>query len=259
MSEDIGNVEAELEALMAALALAGTVAERVRRDALRLARHLRQDPPRSRQEWADRAQLQDRDGRDLGWLDTSQARRVDLADPTGANDRNVPEKQPTTAREQQGPGELVELEGQFFEVHAAARQGAPEQVRPISLEDAQARLAEHRPDLNARMVGDTDPRLEISRMQTYRASGPASVEDGLRRHPSTQPVAEGHEAPGDASAGAGPRADEAAGGRRSAAEAFGAASEPAGRGRDPESGAAPSAAELTAVGATKPAETSVHR
>lgn len=163
MSEDFGNIEAELEALIAALELAGTVADRARRDALRLVQHVRKDPPRSRKEWANRARLTDADGRDLGWLDTTKARRVDLGDATGANDRNVPEQRAEeTGRERQGPGELVEVEGQFFEVHGGAGKGKPEQVRPITVEEAQARIAEHRPDLSTRMIGEGDPRLEVS-------------------------------------------------------------------------------------------------
>lgn len=243
MSEDIQNVEADLEALMAALEMIGAVAGRARRDALRLAQHLRADPPRSRQEWADRAQLVDGNGRDLGWLDTSQARRIELSDATGANDRNVPTRQQEADRGQEGPGELVELEGQFFEVQAGARRGAPEQVRPISLDDAQARLAEHRPDLQTRMVGDEDPRLEIA----GRAAEPGRAGHD-RRGLST--AAEQFTAP--------PAAAGASRGR-SAAEAFGAVDEPTPRGRAEESEAAPSSAELTAVGATKPAETTLHR
>lgn len=264
MSEDIGNVEADLEVLMAALELAGILADRARRDALRLARHVRQDPPRSREEWANRAQLTDRDGRDLGWLDTSKARRIDLVDATGAGDRNVAKHQPAAAvREQQGPRQLVEVEGQFFEVSPGAGKGAPEQVRPISLEDAQARLSEHRPDLSTRMVGTSDPRLEVTRgtdaaaVSAERAraliddAGQAAktTAETTGRLPATSPAAAA-----TSSGVAGPA--------RSAAEVFGAIAEPAARGRGAESqaaAAAPSTAELTAVGATKPAGAGVSR
>lgn len=55
MSEDIGNFEAELEALIATLELAGVVADETGRRAVVLAQRMRQDAPRSRAEWDQRA------------------------------------------------------------------------------------------------------------------------------------------------------------------------------------------------------------
>ncbi|ROZ61636.1 hypothetical protein EDL96_12835 [Kocuria soli] len=259
MSEDIGNVEADLEALMAALELAGTVADRARRDALRLAQHLRKDPPRSRKEWADRAQLKDAEGRDLGWLDTSMARRVDLGEASGAKDRNIPQQSTSTGHEGPGPGELVELEGQFFKVQAGAGKATPEQVQPISVEDAQARLAEHRPDLQTRLVGEADPRLEISRRTP---AGPERVGTSAESEPGPElptaaSVRSAQQDPG-AETTQEQRPDAPAGGR-SAAEAFGAVDQPGPRARPQGTEAAPSTAELTAIGATKPAETTLRR
>lgn len=261
MSEDIGNLEADLEALMAALELAGTLAERSRHDALRLMRHLHKDPPRSREEWANRAQLLDANGQDLGWLDTSQARRVDLADTTGARDRGVDQK-PASAGERRGPGELVELEGQFFEVHTAAGKGVPEHVRPISQEEAQARIKEHRPDLRMRVLDAADGRVEITRADsngwtrgTSSAHGDAAQRAGV---PTPVAAAGPSDRVGwDDSAQASPGASAA--GRRSAAEAFGAVDQPRQRERAETPAGAPSEAELSAVGATKSAETSLSR
>lgn len=254
MSEDFGNIEADLEALIAALELAGTVADRARRDALRLAKHVRKDPPRSRKEWANRARLTDADGRDLGWLDMAKARRVDLGDATEANDRNVPEQRADdTGRDRQGPGELVEVAGQFFEVHAEAGKGAPEQVRPITVEQAQARIAEHRPDLSTRMSGEHDPRLEITRTRHAQASneaarsGPAGTGAEARQHSGASWASVAWDEPAPTGGGA-------VGARRSAAEAFGAVPDSRDRPRGLEAESAPSSAELTAVGATRPAE-----
>lgn len=255
MSEDFGNIEAELEALIAALELAGTVAERARRDALRLAQHVRKDPPRSRAEWADRAQLTDAQGRDLGWLDTSKARRVDLGDATGAGDRHITEPR---AEEpvREGPGELVEVDGQYFEVHSEAGRGVPEQVRPITVEEAQERITQHRPDLGTRMVGEQDPRLEITRTtpatQQERAQPVASRSPEPAGEVSQEATAFWSQTPAEPST-------PPTGGGRSAAEAFGAAPEPRSRPSGAESEAAPSAAELSAVGATRPTETSLSR
>lgn len=165
MSEDIANVEADIEALFAALELAGVVADRARRDAMRLALNVKKAPPRSRQEWEQRAQLRDAHGKDLGWLDTSQARRIDLDDPSGAGDRHVPAAKAAPAKtvQQEAPGsELVEVGGQYFDVTAGKTAGAPEQVSPISVEEAQARIQQRRPDLSTRLIGEQDPRLEVS-------------------------------------------------------------------------------------------------
>ncbi|KAA9394171.1 hypothetical protein FCK90_08630 [Kocuria coralli] len=170
MSEDIANIDADIEALFAALELAGVVADRARRDAARLAKYVSNHAPRTRQEWEKRAQLRDADGNELGWLDTSQAKRISLEDASGGSDRGLnptpapaQEAAPAPDAQREKPaGELVEIQGQFFEVTQGKEQGTPEQVRPISVEEAQARIQAHRPDLNARLVGEQDPRLEIT-------------------------------------------------------------------------------------------------
>lgn len=192
MSEDIANIEADIEALFAALELAGVAADRARRDALRLARWVSQDPPRTRAEWEQRAELRDGQGKELGYLDTSKARRIDLSDTSGAGDRDVPAQKPpapASTNAEQGPRPLVEIEGQFFEVTGSKGPGVPEQVRPISAQEAQARIQEHRPDLSTRMVGETDARLEVTRAQRASAATTQGVAAAASPSESQDPVA----------------------------------------------------------------------
>lgn len=263
MSEDIANIEADIETLFAALELAGVAADRARRDAVRLARWVSQNPPRTRAEWEQRAQLRDGQGKELGYLDTSKARRIDLGDTSGAGDRDVPAQKPADpapTSAEQGPRPLVEIEGQFFEVTGSKGPGAPEQVRPISSQEAQARIQEHRPDLSTRMVGETDARLEVTRGQrpstastqgvapapaagspaASRAQDPeAAVRPGVMATPETVSDAQG----------------------QSAAEAFGAsdmAKPGRGRAKEAPNGDAPSTAELVATGA-RSAGAAAHR
>lgn len=248
MSEDIGNVEADLEALMAALELAGVMADQARRQAVALAQRMRKDAPRSRAEWDQRAQLVDGQGHDLGGMDTKDTRRIDLNDQTGSKDRNVSTK--TSPAE--GDTALMEAEGQFFAIQPGQRPEDPERVRPISLEGAQARLAEHRPDLEVRHVDDGEPRLEVTR-PTSTATTTAGEASGA-----------GRERPGSGSQWEMPETERSAEGdrpERSAAEAFGAASSRSSRrtAPDEDQGAGPSTAELTAVGATKTAGAGMNR
>lgn len=175
MSEDIQGIEADLEALMAALELAGVMADRARREALRLAERFSTDAPQSRRQWEDRAQLRDGQGEPVGWLDTKDARRIDLTDPSGAGDRGI-------AAEPQRTGvageRLLEIEGQFFEVTAGKGRGALEQVRAITGEQAQEAIESRRPDLSTRFVGEQDPRLEIRRLgqgPTAETGAPAAL------------------------------------------------------------------------------------
>lgn len=248
MSEDIGNVEADLEALMAALELAGVMADQARRRAVSLAQRMRKDAPRSRTEWDQRAQLVDGQGRDLGWMDTKDTRRIDLNDQTGAKDRNVS----TKAREPARDSALMEADGQFFAVQPGQRPGDPERVRPISLEDAQARLEERRPDLEASRVEGADPRLEVTRPTSPAATTPGETSSAERERAGTPDLWDAPRSDGGAEQG---RPE------RSAAEAFGASEARSSRPVGPEDGksAGPSTAELTAVGATKPAGASMNR
>lgn len=245
MSEDIGNVEADLEALMAALELAGVLAEQSRRQAMRLAQHVRKAPPRSREDWADRARLMDVNGQRLGWLDTSKAQRINLDDPSGAGDRNLTEARRQTA-ESPRAGSVLELEGQHFEVQAGARKGDPERVRPISVQEAQARIAEHRPDM---MEHGAEAAAAGAKGRENETESAGEAMQRLRTVADERPAWT-----------AAPEAREAgAGGGQSAAEAFGASRVRRGPGPAAEPAAAPSDAELTAVGATRTASPRVER
>lgn len=252
MSEDIGNVEADLEALMAALELAGVMADQARRRAVSLAQRMRKDAPRSRAEWNQRAQLVDGQGPDLGWMDTKDTRRIDLNDQTGAKDRNVSTKASPAGQGVEEDSALMEADGQFFAVQHGQRPGDPERVRPIRLEGAQARLEERRPDLEARRVSDADPRLEVTRPASAGTITPAATSSAERERPGAQDL---WDAPGPEGT-----AEQGRPGR-SAAEAFGASDARSSRPVGPEDGksAGPSTAELTAVGATKSAGASMNR
>lgn len=263
MSEDIANIEADIEALFAALELAGVAADRARRDAVRLARWVSQNPPRTRAEWEQRAQLRDGQGKELGFLDTSKARRIDLGDASGAGDRDVPAQKPATpapTSAEQGPRPLVEIEGQFFEITGTKGPGAPEQVRPISTQEAQARIQEHRPDLSTRMVGETDARLEVTRGQRLSTASTQGVAPApAAGTPAASPARDPEAAvrPGVVTT---PEAVSDAQGQ-SAAEAFGASDTgKPGRNRreDMPNSGAPNTAELVATG-TRPATAAAHR
>lgn len=223
MSDDLAVVEAELEALMAALELAGVLAGQARDQAVRVARRLTREAPTSRADWDHRAQLNS-DGKNLGWLDTKDARRVNLTDASGAKDQlhapaHTQEQIQQTQQTQQAPevSEIVEVEGQFFAVTHAAGTGRPEQVEAISAERARALLEQHRPEIgvNAGEQGMSfvEPRQTSAPQEA--ATQPASSRGNPRPEGAQQPSASRapEEAPTAAPGGA----------RRSAAVAFGAA------------------------------------
>lgn len=252
MSEDIGNVEAELEALMAALEMAGVMADQARRRAVSLAKRMRKDAPRSRAEWDQRAQLVDGQGRDLGWMDTKDTRRIDLNDQTGAKDRGVGAT--WSARHRAGgDSALMEADGQFFAVQPGQRPGDPERVRPISLDEAERELEGRRPDLDVRRIEEGDPHLEVTRATSSTSKG-GELADLMGERAGANPSAV-WDAPGQEQAAEGGRPG------RSAAEALGALTSRPGRTArsEGEEVAAPSTAELTAVGATKLAESTMKR
>lgn len=205
MSDDLAVVEAELEALMAALELAGVLAGQARDQAVRVAKRLTREAPTSRADWDHRAQLNS-DGKNLGWLDTKDARRVNLTDASGAKDQlHAPaHTQEQIQQTQQAPevSEIVEVEGQFFAVTHAAGTGRPEQVEAISAERARALLEQHRPE-----IGVDAGEQGMSFVESRKTSAPqeAATRPASSRSPEETPTA----APGGA--------------RRSAAAAFGAA------------------------------------
>ncbi|WP_270263012.1 hypothetical protein [Kocuria marina] len=205
MSDDLAVVEAELEALMAALELAGVLAGQARDQAVRVAKRLTREAPTSRADWDHRAQLNS-DGKNLGWLDTKDARRVNLTDASGAKDQlHAPaHTQEQIQQTQQAPevSEIVEVEGQFFAVTHAAGTGRPEQVEAISAERARALLEQHRPE-----IGVDAGEEGMSLVESRQTSAPqeAATRPASSRSPEEAPTA----APGGA--------------RRSAAAAFGAA------------------------------------
>ncbi|WP_270242091.1 hypothetical protein [Kocuria marina] len=205
MSDDLAVVEAELEALMAALELAGVLAGQARDQAVRVAKRLTREAPTSRADWDHRAQLNS-DGKNLGWLDTKDARRVNLTDASGAKDQlHAPaHTQEQIQQTQQAPevSEIVEVEGQFFAVTHAAGTGRPEQVEAISAERARALLEQHRPE-----IGVDAGEQGMSFVESRQTSAPqeAATQPASSRSPEEAPTA----APGGA--------------RQSAAAAFGAA------------------------------------
>ena len=249
MSEDIGNFEAELEALIATLELAGVVADETGRRAVVLAQRMRQDAPRSRAEWDQRAQLVDAQGRELGWMDTKDTRRIDLSDQTGDKDRGVGAM--SSARHRAGgDSALMEADGQFFAVQPGQRPGDPERVRPISLDEAERELEGRRPDLEGRRIEEGDRHLEVTRATSSTSKG-GELADPMGERAGADPSAV-WDAPGQ---------EQAERPGKSAAEAFGALTSRAGRTARSEGDevAGPSTAELTAVGATKPAESTMKR
>lgn len=224
MSDDLAVVEAELETLMAALELAGVLAGQARHQAMRVAKRLTREAPTSRAAWDHRAQLNS-DGKNLGWLDTKDARRVNLTDASGAKDQlhataHTQEQEQT----QQAPevSEIVEVEGQFFAVTHAAGTGRPEQVEAISAERARALLEQHRPEIGVN-AGEQGMSFVDSRQTS--ASQEAATQPGASRG-NPRPEGTVHEPERGAQQTNTSRAPEEAstvGARRSAAAAFGAA------------------------------------
>lgn len=202
MSDDLAVVEAELETLMAALELAGVLAGQARHQAVRVAKRLTREAPTSRAQWDHRAQLNS-DGKNLGWLDTKDARRVNLTDASGAKDQlHAPAHTQQQEQTQQAPevSEIVEVEGQFFAVTHAAGTGRPEQVEAISAERARALLEQHRPE-----IGVNAGEQGMSFVDSRRTS---ASQEAAAQQPS------GSRAPEEA---------PTVGARRPAAAAFGAA------------------------------------
>lgn len=224
MSDDLAVVEAELEALMAALELAGVLAGQARQQAVRVARRLTREAPTSRAEWDHRAQLNS-DGKNLGWLDTKDARRVNLTDASGAKDQlHAPAHTQEQEQTQQAPevSEIVEVEGQFFAVTHAAGTGRPEQVEAISAERARALLEQHRPEIGVN-AGEQGMSFVDSRQTS--ASQEAATQPGASRG-NPRPEGTVHEPEPGAQQTNTSRVPEEAptvGARRSAAAAFGAA------------------------------------
>lgn len=246
MSEEAVNIEADMEAITSALELAGVLGDQAVRNARRLARVVSKHPPRSRKEWEHRAQLTDAAGKDLGWLDTNKARRVDLKDRSGRSDQlldNLTRRQEPAGRED--PGAVMEVEGQFFLVTQRAGKGAPETVEPISTERAQELLAEHRPDIGVDATSDTagfvrEDRSVMGRVRSAidqrRHRGESTEETAVSESPVANAPAEASSEPVSLpwATGPDPAPSDARQQRRepSAAEAF---------------GGAPSAAEVTAT------------
>lgn len=245
MSEDLAALESDLEALMAALELAGVMAEQARTQARRLAKLVSREVPKSRAEWSHRAQLNS-DGENLGWLDTKDARRVNLADATGAKDRL--EGKSRGAKQEEGTqgqqvSEIVEVEGQFFAVTHAAGIGQPEQVEAISAERARTLLERHRPEIKVN-ADEKGMSFVDSREKSAVQDAPeqASKDSASRRlkprpevaMPEPDPRARKWSTTGPA---VGQEAAAPTEGRRSAAAAFGATE-----------GHAPKAAEVIAAG-----------
>lgn len=247
MSEEAINVEADMEAITSALELAGVLGDQAIRNARRLARVVSKHPPRSRKEWEHRAQLTDAAGKDLGWLDTNKARRVDLKDRSGRSDQLLDNltrrRQEPAGRED--PGAVMEVEGQFFLVTQRAGKGAPETVEPISIDRAQELLAEHRPDIGVDSTTETagfvrEERSVMGRVRSAidqrRHRGESSEETAVYESPAANASAEASSEPVSLpwASGADPVPSDARRQRRepSAAEAF---------------GGAPSTAEVTAT------------
>lgn len=227
MSDDLAVVEAELEALMAALELAGVLAGQARQQAVRVAKRLTREAPTSRAQWDHRAQLNS-DGKNLGWLDTKDARRVNLTDASGAKDQlHAPAHTHEQEQTQQAPevSEIVEVEGQFFAVTHAAGTGRPEQVEAISAERARALLEQHRPEIGVN-AGEQGMSFVDSR-QTSAPQEAATQPGASRGNPRPEgTVPEPDRGAQQPSASRAPeQAPTAApgGARRSAAAAFGAA------------------------------------
>lgn len=137
-------IEGGWEALLEALELAKVTADVAIRNTRRLSQYMDSKPPKNREEWATRSQVADKDGQEVGWLSNQDARQIDLSDRSGRGDVGLTEE----------PGQkapvLKELEGQFFVVTRPAGVGTPEELQPLNLQDAQALIREHRPDLSVR-------------------------------------------------------------------------------------------------------------
>lgn len=137
-------IEGGWEALLEALELAKVTADVAIRNTKRLSQYMDSKPPKNREEWATRSQVADKDGQEVGWLSNQDARQIDLSDRSGRGDVGLTEE----------PGQkapvLKELEGQFFVVTRPAGVGTPEELQPLNLQDAQALIREHRPDLSVR-------------------------------------------------------------------------------------------------------------